>query len=274
MVNFIVRSVDEALQAEFGLIDGLANISEVAVQSQKGAQQVHRVQILNPAAGTGTFLAEAIKRDMPIMCVIGNPPYLGEGGKSEGWIGRLMDDYKKEPGGKEKLQERNPKWLNDLYVKFIRMASHLIDKNGEGVLHSPAYREAYAEFLRTDFPRIPWPKTPDDFWSVAATGAALRKLHLMDPAAIGEAPYPFIGDGDARVERPRFAEGQVWVNKTQRFDQVPEAAWTLFIGGYQPAQKWLKDRKGRQLAYADIQRYQRIIKILAETHRLTQQTTR
>ncbi|MGY6550228.1 MAG: type ISP restriction/modification enzyme [Roseinatronobacter sp.] len=71
---------------------------------------------------------------MPIMCVIGNPPYLGEGGVSEGWLGTLMDDYKKEPGGREKLKERNPKWINDLYVKFIRLSSHLIEKNGEGVL--------------------------------------------------------------------------------------------------------------------------------------------
>ena len=78
--------------------------------------------------------ANEIKSDLPIMCVIGNPPYLGEGGVSEGWLGNLMDDYKKEPGGKVKLKERNPKWINDLYVKFIRMSSHLIEKNGEGVL--------------------------------------------------------------------------------------------------------------------------------------------
>ena len=78
--------------------------------------------------------ANTIKRDMPIMCVIGNPPYLGEGGVSEGWIGELMQAYKKEPGGVERLNERNPKWLNDLYVKFIRMSESLIAKNGEGVL--------------------------------------------------------------------------------------------------------------------------------------------
>ena len=68
------------------------------------------------------------------MCVMGNPPYLGEGGVSEGWIGDLMGDYKKEPGGQVKLEERNSKWLNDLYVKFIRLSSHLIEKNGDGVL--------------------------------------------------------------------------------------------------------------------------------------------
>ncbi|MCC5980847.1 MAG: hypothetical protein JJU26_03910 [Oceanicaulis sp.] len=45
-------------------------------------------------------------------------------------------------------------------------------------------------------------------------------------------------------------------------------AWNFYIGGYQPAQKWLKDRKGRTLSFADIQHYQRIIKVLAETHRI------
>jgi hypothetical protein len=78
--------------------------------------------------------ASTIKRQTPIMCVVGNPPYLGEGGASTGWMGALMEDYKKEPGGVEKLRERNPKWINDLYVKFLRLSSHLIEKNGEGVL--------------------------------------------------------------------------------------------------------------------------------------------
>lgn len=553
--------------------------------------------------------ANTIKRDMPIMCVIGNPPYLGEGGVSEGWIGDLMEDYKKEPGGKVKLKERNPKWLNDLYVKFIRMSSHLIEKNGSGVLgfitnhgyldnptfrgmrwhllktfskiyvldlhgnskkkevapdggndvnvfdimqgvsiiigvkhaedkselaevyhgdlwgprkakyealrdsslssevfekietpapqhplvkrdfeklaaydegfavsalmpvssvgivtardsltidmdkealwnrvqdfarlepeqarikynlgkdvqdwsvsnaqadlknnfsannvtrfayrpfdsrwtyytgtsrgfmcrpradgmrhlllenialcsnsqtkdgyggfvvnsigghkiygaydintyfplylypdeqdldqsrrvnfepklwkklqklakhpehgtpdevqtfdyiygvlHSPAYRETYAEFLKIDFPRIPWPSTPEAFWDISAKGSALRALHLMQPEAVGEAPYPFMsaasvegadsGEADGVVGKPRFEEGKVWINEVQYFDNAPEVSWGFFIGGYQPAQKWLKDRKGRALSYDDIRHYQQILKILSETDRI------
>ena len=550
--------------------------------------------------------ANTIKRDMPIMCVIGNPPYLGEGGVSEGWIGTLMEDYKKEPGGAQKLQERNPKWLNDLYVKFIRMSSHLIEKNGEGVLgfitnhgyldnptfrgmrwhllhtfdriwvldlhgnakkkevtpdgnpdknvfdiqqgvsiiiavkkrdggdglaevmhgdlwgdragkykalegagltapvferlespapqyplvrrdfttqgaydegfqvnafmpvnsvgivtardaltidinketlwlriqkfakmdteaarqefvlgddvrdwkvkwaqidvndnlskqrvvpiayrpfdtcwtyytgnsrgimcyprdgvmskicrrdvpsliigrqgqvvgqmqwnlvfacsnildfnafyrgggvlhplylypdeqdldqsrrvnfdpklyarlqslathpahgtpdevavfdyiygvlHCPAYRATYAEFLKIDFPRIPWPKTPDAFWDIAGKGGQLRRLHLMDPTAIGPTPYPFEGQGDGIIDKPRHEGGRVWINATQSFANAPEIAWGFYIGGYQPAQKWLKDRKGRQLGFDDIVHYQRILKILSETDRIMQ----
>ncbi|MEE9435018.1 MAG: type ISP restriction/modification enzyme [Sphingorhabdus sp.] len=78
--------------------------------------------------------ASDIKRQTPIMCVIGNPPYSGESANKGKWIMDLMDAYKKEPGGKEKLKERNPKWINDDYVKFIRLAEHMIAKNGEGVL--------------------------------------------------------------------------------------------------------------------------------------------
>lgn len=716
VVNFIVRAVDEVLQHEFGLPDGLADTSKMSIDWDTGQKdkkgkpvvtkkEVHRVQILDPATGTGTFLAEVIKqiapkikgiapamwssyiekdliprlhgfellmasyamchmkldmiltelgykptrtpprlsvyltnsleegekanctlpfaqwlsneakqantikRDMPIMCVLGNPPYLGEGGKSEGWLGDLMEDYKKEPGGKEKLKERNPKWLNDLYVKFIRMSSHLIEKNGEGVLgfitnhgyldnptfrgmrwhllhtfdkiwvldlhgnskkkevtpegspdknvfdiqqgvaiiiaakkqgtkkglatvmhgdlwgerakkyaaleestlasssfvpldyvapdyrfvkrsfadiaayqagfsvseflpinsvgivtardsltidiekntvwarvqnfvkmspeqarqeyelgkdvrdwqvqwaqddvlknlseqnlasiayrpfdvrstfytgnsrgfmcyprkevmqhmfqknigfaftrtiegkrdfadvlvfdkpithhslsikevnilcplylypdgdtlldqeerrvnfdlglyqklqklaedaehglpdevqvfdyiygvlHCPSYRTRYAEFLKIDFPRIPWPRSAEEFWYLSQQGTALRKLHLMDKTSIGRTPYPFCGERPSdkeanRVEKLSYQDGKIWINSEQYFDNAPESAWTFYIGGYQPAQKWLKDRKDRTLNFADVQHYQRILKILAETHRI------
>jgi len=53
--------------------------------------------------------------------------------------------------------------------------------------------------------------------------------------------------------------GKVWINSTQYFDEVPQIAWDFYIGGYQPAQKWLKDRKGRKLNFEDIQHYQKII---------------
>jgi Type ISP C-terminal specificity domain len=63
-----------------------------------------------------------------------------------------------------------------------------------GVLHCPAYRETYREFLKIDFPRVPYPPSPEVFWDVSAKGTSLRKLHLMEPEAIGETPYPFTGE--------------------------------------------------------------------------------
>ncbi len=61
---------------------------------------------------------------------------------------------------------------------------------------------------------------------------------------------------------------RVYINDTQYFDNVPEIAWNFYIGGYQPAQKWLKDRKDRKLEFEDILHYQKIIVALTETERL------
>lgn len=139
-----------------------------------------------------------------------------------------------------------------------------------GVLHSPDYRETFAEFLKIDFPRIPYPPSPEVFRHVSEKGEALRRLHLMEPAAIGETPYPYHGEGDDVVASgfPRFDGGKVRINKGQYFAGVPEIAWGFYVGGYQPAQKWLKDRRGKKLTWDDIVHYQNIIKILVETDRI------
>ncbi len=139
-----------------------------------------------------------------------------------------------------------------------------------GVLHSPAYREKFAEFLKIDFPRIPFPPSPEVFHKVSEKGERLRRLHLMEPAAIGETPYPYQGEGDDVVASsyPKFEGRRVQINKDQYFDGVPKLAWELHIGGYQPAQKWLKDRRGRTLSFDDVSHYQKIVKILVETDQI------
>lgn len=240
VVNFIVRAVDNILQTSFGLPQGLADPSKINIrvdtptststsergENKKSNQEIHKVQILDPATGTGTFLsnivqyiyqtrfpnqkgiwpeyvrsdliprlngfeilmasyamahtklemvlrdtgcetdnkrlrifltnslegykhdkgamfsqwlaaeakaADSIKLKTPVMVVIGNPPYSGESANKGEWIADLLQTYKQEPGG-GKLQEKNPKWLNDDYVKFIRYGQHHIDRTGEGVL--------------------------------------------------------------------------------------------------------------------------------------------
>ena len=139
-----------------------------------------------------------------------------------------------------------------------------------GVLHAPNYRETFAEFLKIDFPRIPYPPSPKVFRHVSEKGEQLRRLHLMEPAAVGDAPYPYHGDGDDVVASgyPKFEDGRVHINPTQYFDAVPAVAWGFPIGGYLPAQKWLKDRRGRALSWDDIGHYQKIVKILGETDRI------
>jgi len=139
-----------------------------------------------------------------------------------------------------------------------------------GVLHSPDYRATYADALKIDFPRIPYPQSAEVFRHVSDKGEALRRLHLMEAPAVGDTPYPYHGEGDDLVATgyPKFSGGQVHINPDQYFDAVPQVAWGFSIGGYQPAQKWLKDRRGRTLSWDDIGHYQKIIKILADTDKI------
>jgi predicted helicase len=147
------------------------------------------------------------------------------------------------------------------------------------VLHSPTYREKYKEFLKIDFPRIPYPKDKDIFWQLVKLGGKLRQIHLLESPIVeqGNTSYPNDGDNivtrkivknDFEITDTEKCLGRVWINDNQYFDKVPVVAWEFYIGGYQPAQKWLKDRKGRELSYDDISHYQKIIVALTETDRL------
>lgn len=276
VVNFIVKSVDQILQRDFELKDGIADTSKVknkiSVQGKKKDVEFHRVQILDPAVGTGTFLAEVIKqihakfdgqegiwnsyvanhliprlngfeilmasyamahlkldllltetgyrptrdqrlrvyltnsleeyhadsgtlfatwlsaeaneanlikRDTPVMVVLGNPPYLGESKNKGEWIMNLMEDYKKEPGGLEKLQERNPKWLNDDYVKFLRYGQHFIEKNGSGVL---AFINPHGFLDNPTFRGMRWSllNTYDKIYSIDLHGNSKKEEVALD----------------------------------------------------------------------------------------------
>jgi len=153
------------------------------------------------------------------------------------------------------------------------------------VLHSPTYREKYKEFLKIDFPRIPYPKDQETFWALVNLGGEIREIHLLESPIVEQYITQYPIDGDNVVSKPRFvtssavekhvtssavekSHGKVYINDTQYFDNVPQVARKFFIGGYQPAQKWLKDRKGRKLEFDDILHYQKIIMALSETDRL------
>jgi len=136
------------------------------------------------------------------------------------------------------------------------------------VLHSPTYREKYKEFLKIDFPRVPYPKDQETFWQLVKLGGELRQIHLLESPVVENFITQYPVDGDNVVDRPIYKNNRVYINKTQYFAHVPQVAWDFYIGGYQPAQKRLKDRKGRQLEFEDILHYQKIIVALSETDRL------
>jgi len=136
------------------------------------------------------------------------------------------------------------------------------------VLHSPNYREKYKEFLKIDFPRVPYPKDKDTFWQLVKLGGEIRQIHLLESPIVEEYITQYPEDGDNVIVKPKYENGKVYINDKQYFDNVPLVAWEFYIGGYQPAQKWLKDRKDRKLEFDDILHYQKIIVALSETDRL------
>jgi len=147
------------------------------------------------------------------------------------------------------------------------------------VLHSPGYRKKYKEFLKIDFPRLPYPNNKKTFWQMVELGSELRQIHLLDSPKTDQFITSYPNDGDNTVIRKIVSRdyeitdtknqtGRVWINDIQYFDNVPQIAWEFYIGGYQPAQKWLKDRKGRTLSFEEILHYQKIIVALVETDRL------
>lgn len=333
VVNFIIKSVDEILQKEFGLADGLADISTVEVDvpveqsrdrrtkdGQKHEKKTfHRVQILDVATGTGTFPAEVIrvlhdkvgknnaggwqqyvdnhlkprlngfeimmapytiahlkldmvlresgyvphddkrlniyltdslveyskkprdffnfitdeankadkvKRDLPLMVLIGNPPYNGSSQNRGEWIMSLIDDYKKEPGGEVRLNEGNPKWLNDDYVKFIRMAQHYVSLRSRGVI---GYINAHGFLDNVTFRGMRWNllKMFDKIYVLNLHGNAKKGLVCPDgskdenifPIQQGVCINLFVKTGmKAADEMAKVYYADLWGRKNDKLD--------------------------------------------------------
>ena len=135
------------------------------------------------------------------------------------------------------------------------------------VLYSPTYRDRYYEFLKYDFPRIPLPQDIDHFRKLAALGQSLISWHLLKDVQIPRR-HRFEGKGDGVVSKVRYEDGNVWINATEYFTDVPVAVWKYEIGAYQVCEKWLKDRKEKRLSHAEVRQYRGILVAVAETLRV------
>ena len=135
------------------------------------------------------------------------------------------------------------------------------------ILYSNTYRTKYAEFLKIDFPRIPFTKHCELFGKMAEYGKRLVDLHLLKSPELDPPVAKFQGKGDEKVEKLRYNEneGRVYLNKIQYFEGITEEVYEYQIGGYQVCCKWLKDRKGRRLSLDDIKHYCKIATSLQKT---------
>jgi predicted helicase len=140
------------------------------------------------------------------------------------------------------------------------------------VLYADTYREKYADFLKIDFPRVPFTADFELFQLLAALGKRLVNLHLLRSEELDPPAARFQGQGDNRVARTKRKgfryepkEERVYVNKTQYFEPVPLELWEYQIGGYQVLEKWLKDRRERQLNLEEIKTYCRVVTAIQRT---------
>lgn len=132
------------------------------------------------------------------------------------------------------------------------------------VLYTPSYRKKYKEFINVSFPRIPYPSNTDIFWKLVQNGEALVKLHLMhdnpevdkynDDALVGKI-----------IEKVQYKNGNVYINKYDCVVGVNENVWNYIMCGYQPIQKWLKDRKGTVLKPTDLYQLRKMQLCINET---------
>lgn len=169
----------------------------------------------------------------------------------------------------EKTPNLNPQIVCEIESKVGQTTPESIFDYIYGVLHSPSYREKYREFLKIDFPRIPYPANKDKFEHYRKYGEQLRKLHLMTDIPQSNVTFPMAGN--CVIDKPTYDNGRVYINETQYFDHVPQTAWEFYIGGYQPAQKYLKDRKGRVLTPDEVIHYEAIIAVLLETDKIVKE---
>lgn len=138
------------------------------------------------------------------------------------------------------------------------------------VLHSPKYRETYKEFLKIDFPRVPFNVDRSTFWYLVEKGRELRLFHLLQHPKLSEksdiAVYSW--EWEDIIAFADYSNNKVYINGDKYFDNVPKEAWEFYIWWYQPAQRRFKDRKWRKMTFDDITHYQKMIISLNETIRL------
>ena len=176
--------------------------------------------------------------------------------------------------GKTRSGEPIPLELN-MRPEILAKISEAIGEsvNGEdvfdyvyGVLHDSEYRTKYFEFLKIEYPRIPYPKDKAEYQCFVERGAWLRRLHLMDETLALPPVATFDIAGSNLVECVRYDESaqRLWINDTQYFAHVPRTVWDHYVGAYQPARLWLQKRIGRRLDYDDVRWYLRICATIAE----------
>jgi predicted helicase len=181
---------------------------------------------------------------------------------------KIRDLFSHSGDDDERGPNINPKLFNVLKESYKqRVAPEQIFYFIYGVLYSNIYRTTYAEFLKIDFPSVPFTKDYKLFTQMSKYGNRLVDLHLLKSKDINKPIAKFQGTGNERIEKLKYVneENRLYINKDRYFEGIPEEVWEYQIGGYQVCEKWLKDRKGKRLSVDDIKHYCKVVTALQKT---------
>lgn len=144
------------------------------------------------------------------------------------------------------------------------------------ILYSNIYRQKYVEFLKIDFPKIPFTKDYKLFKQLSELGKESAELHLLKSPLLNKTSSRFEGKNGNLVKKPQYneKENRVYINEKQYFTNVSPEVWNYFIGGYQVLYKWLKDRKGRSLSSEEINHYIKVIEAIKQTIKIQEEIDR
>ncbi|MEM3581328.1 MAG: type ISP restriction/modification enzyme [Candidatus Bathyarchaeia archaeon] len=185
--------------------------------------------------------------------------------------------YTFESGSQRTFKGRNAKNLQGKlpnfkpeFIEFI-MEKYKTEMKPEeilyyiyAVLHSPSYIEKYKEFLKIDFPRIPFVDDYKDFKKLSELGGRLVELHI-GKVDLPKGKVKFEISGDRKITNVLHKDNKVFINEKQYFDGVSDELYKFKIGSYLVLDKWLKERKGRQLTSSEIEHFIKIVNVLSQT---------
>lgn len=233
-----------------------ANIALITTRSTKGENFQHALVVDKMVEAIS--LSENTSNNSFVF-----PLYLYQA-DSASKVEKAGDDHRPDEVRAENIDSDFRRWLDEKY------SNHFSPEEIMGyiyaVIYANAYRQSFVEFLRRDFPRIPFPETKKDFDALSQLGQALVEAHLLRKLKPGKLGV-YHGTGGHEVEAPRYSsqEEAIWISKTRCFKPVPGPVWNFHIGGYQVLDKYLKSRKGRKLTLDEADHVTAVANVLAFT---------